>query len=464
MKIVLTHGYFLEEDPKEKLIMRPYPPLGILYISAYLEQNGFPNNVYDSTFNTLEGLKSSLLSERPDILGIYTNLMTKLNVLKIISFVRSADVLNHTKIVLGGPEIRNHKENFLRFGADVIVFGEGEDTMLDIVNVYAQDGDPDLRDLPGTAFLDEQKNVITNPERTLIRDINHLPFPARDKINLQKYFDTWRQHHGISMINLNTMRGCPYSCKWCSRAVYGSSYRRRSPALVADEIQYLKQNYDFDMIWFVDDVFTINHKWLREFVNEMESRQVKVPYEIITRADRLTEEVVQLLKQSGCFRVWIGAESGSQKIIDAMDRRVKVDDVRKMIQLVKSYGIEAGTFIMLGYPGENETDIEETLHHLKTSNPDHYTITVAYPIKGTPLYAEVENLFVEDLPWNNSTDRDIDFKRTYNRKYYDHAITWIHYEMLFHRKKKNLKSLLLKLKSLNARNKMRNERNKATEI
>ena len=136
MKIVLTHGYFLEEDPKEKLIMRPYPPLGILYISAYLEQNGFPNSVYDSTFGTLQELKSFLITEQPDIIGIYTNLMTKLNVLKIISFVRSTHSLNHMKVVLGGPEIRNHKENFLRFGADVIVFGEGEDTMLEIVSAY----------------------------------------------------------------------------------------------------------------------------------------------------------------------------------------------------------------------------------------------------------------------------------------------------------------------------------------
>lgn len=458
MKIVLTHGYFLEEDPKEKLIMRPYPPLGILYISAYLEENGFENSVYDSTFGTMAGLETFLLKECPDVVGIYTNLMTKLNVLKIISFIRNTRSLDHTKIILGGPEIRNHKENFLRFGADVIVFGEGEDTMLELVTAYAKDENPDLHDLPGTAYLDEHKNVIANPERVLIRDINQLPFPGRDKINLQKYFDTWKKHHGISMINLNTMRGCPYSCKWCSRAVYGTSYRRRSPKLVADEIQYLKENYDFDMIWFVDDVFTINHKWLREFVTEMQQRELKVPYEIITRADRLNEEAVQLLQQSGCFRVWIGAESGSQKIIDAMDRRVKVDDVRQMIQLVKSYGIEAGTFIMLGYPGEDETDIKETLHHLKTSNPDHYTITVAYPIKGTPLYAEVENLFVEDLPWHNSTDRDIDFKRTYNRKYYDHAITWIHYEMLYHRRKKNLNSIVLKLKSFNARNKMRQEK------
>jgi anaerobic magnesium-protoporphyrin IX monomethyl ester cyclase len=460
MKIVLTHGYFLAEDPKEKLIMRPYPPLGILYISAYLEENGFSNQVYDSTFNTLDELKLFLLTERPEIVGIYTNLMTKLNVLKIISFIKSEDSLRHTKIILGGPEIRNHKEKFLQSGADVIVFGEGEDTMLELVNAFSRDTNPDLYNLPGTAFIDGGKNIITNPERVLIKDINQLPFPGRSKINLQKYFDTWKKHHGVSMINLNTMRGCPYSCKWCSRAVYGSSYRRRNPKLVADEIQQLKENYDFDMIWFVDDVFTINHKWLREFVAEMQLRQLKVPYEIITRADRLNEEAVQLLKQSGCFRVWIGAESGSQKVIDAMDRRVKVEDVRSMIQLVKSYGMEAGTFIMLGYPGEDESDIKETLHHLKTSNPDHYTITVAYPIKGTPLYTEVENLFVEDLPWESSTDRDIDFKRTYNRRYYDHAITWIHYEMAYHRHKKNLNRIVLKLKSLNARNKMKQEKNK----
>jgi len=458
MNIVFTHGYFLEEDPKEKLIMRPYPPLGILYISAYLEENGFPNSVFDSTFSSLEGLKNFLLRERPHVIGIYTNLMTKLNVLKIISFIKVTVSLKHTKIILGGPEIRNHKEKFLQFGADVIVFGEGEDTMLDLVKAYSKDGNPDLYNLPGTAFMDQNKNIITNPERILIKDINHLPFPGREKINLQKYFDTWKKHHGISMINLNTMRGCPYSCKWCSRAVYGSSYRRRSPKLVVDEIQYLKENYDFDMIWFVDDVFTINHKWLKEFVVEIQARQLKVPYEIITRADRLNEEAIQLLQQSGCFRVWIGAESGSQKIIDAMDRRVKVEDVRKMIQLVKSYGIEAGTFIMLGYPGEDEADIKETLHHLKTSEPDHYTITVAYPIKGTPLYTEVENLFTQDLAWDQSTDRDIDFIRTYNRKYYDHAINWIHYEMLYHKRKKNLSSVILKLKSLNERKKMKQEK------
>ena len=455
MNILLTHGYFLAEDAKERLIMRPYPPLGILYISSYLEENGFENTVFDSTFSEIEKLKTYILEQRPDVIGIYTNLMTKLNVLKIIRFIKAEPGLS-AKIVLGGPEVRNHKEKFLEFGADVIVFGEGEDTMLELLK-YWQANDPEenagLNVISGIAFKNKGTVVVTS-ERILIKDIDRLPLAARKKIDLQLYFDAWKQKHGISMVNVNTMRGCPYSCKWCSRAVYGSSYRRRSPKLVADEIQWLQENYCFDMIWFVDDVFTINHKWLREFTAEIKARSINVQYEIITRSDRVDEEALSLLKQSGCCSVWIGAESGSQKIIDAMDRRVKVDQVRQTIQLVKQYGMEAGTFIMLGYPGEDESDIKETLHHLKYSNPDQYTITVAYPIKGTALYSEVENIFIEDLPWESTTDRDIDFKRRYKRSYYNHAINWINSEMHYAKHKKGLKSIVTKLRALKARGMM----------
>jgi len=458
MKIILTHGYFLAEDAKEQQIMRPYPPLGLLYISAYLEKNGFSNEIFDSTFKSLDALQQHIIDSIPDVIGIYTNLMTKLNVLKIIGFVKNEPRLACTKIILGGPEVRNHKQKFLEFGADVIVFGEGEDSMLELVSLYSKEKNPDLNGVTGTAFRDQSGIVVTNPDRTLIRDVNHLPFPARDKIDLNLYFNAWNKKHGIRMLNLSTMRGCPYSCKWCSRAVYGTSYRRRNPGLVVDEIQWLKSQYEFDMIWFVDDVFTINHRWVSDFVSILKARQVSIRYEIITRADRLNEEIVDLLKESGCFRVWIGAESGSQKIIDAMDRRVQVEQVRSMIRLVKAKGMEAGTFIMLGYPGEDEHDIKETLHHLKDSNPDQYTVTVAYPIKGTPLYTEVENLFIEELPWEKSTDRDIDFKRRYNRKYYDHAINWIYYEMLYLRAKKNSLGWGLKLKAWKARTGMLKER------
>jgi radical SAM superfamily enzyme YgiQ (UPF0313 family) len=349
---------------------------------------------------------------------------------------------------LGGPEVRNHKEKFLEHGADIIVFGEGEETMLELVSHY-NNTTKLLNEISGIAYTLNDK-VIVNPERELKKDLNELPLPGRQQIDLQQYFDVWKNKHGQSVVSVSTMRGCPYDCKWCSRAVYGQSYRRRSATAVAEEIEWLQKNYSFDAIWFVDDVFTINYPWLRDFANEINKRQINVRYEIITRADRMNEEIVALLKQSGCYRVWIGAESGSQKIIDAMSRRVKVEQVQRMIQLTQKNGMEAGTFIMLGYPGETEEDISETLHHLKTSNPNHYTLTVAYPIKGTPLYSEVESNFINQLPWETSTDRDIDFKRTYSRKYYDYAIRWIYNEVAI-QKSKPLKAPYLKLKSSIAR-------------
>ena len=452
MKILFTHGYFLSEDPKELQIMRPYVPLGILYISSFIESRGYENDVFDSTFSSLGKLKEHLLSSKPDVIGIYTNLMTKLNVLKIIKFIRSEVSLNHTRIILGGPEVRNHTENFLNYGADFIIIGEGEETTLELIKTLDDDtlvGAEVFSNIKGIAFLENEK-VMTTPERPLIKDVNNLPFPAREKINFIPYLNGWKTHHGYSMMSVNTMRGCPYTCKWCSRAVYGGTYRRRSPQLVAQEMKLIKDKYNPDMIWFVDDVFTIHHKWLTEFADEVKKQDAGIPYEIISRADRLNEEVIKTLKASGCFRVWVGAESGSQKIIDAMDRRVDVMQTREMIRLAKQHGIEAGTFIMLGYPGESKNDIKETINHLVQSNPSQYTITIAYPIKGTELYEEVKNEFLDQqLDWETSTDRDIDFKRSHPKQYYQYAIQWVMNEVYLKTKNKNLLKIpYLKLKSL----------------
>jgi radical SAM superfamily enzyme YgiQ (UPF0313 family) len=278
--------------------------------------------------------------------------------------------------------------------------------------------------VPGVAFLLEDGSVFRTQARTHLKGLDELPLPNRHKIDLQQYLDTWRRAHGQATLSISTQRGCPYTCRWCSTAVYGQSYRRRSPQAVVDEIVALQAAYDFDLIWFVDDVFTVSHRWLADFRDELARRQVQVRYECITRADRLTDEVVEMLRASGCFRVWIGAESGSQRIIDAMDRRVDVRQVQQMIQSARRAGIEAGTFIMLGYPGETEADIRATVEHLKACNPHLFTITVAYPIKGTGLYEEVEATAHTTLDWGNRTDRDVDFQRTYARRYYDFAVRW----------------------------------------
>ena len=443
--------------------MRPYPPLGILYISGYLEDQGIQNEVYDTTFSSKKAFRTYLLTYRPRLIGIYVNLMTKLNVLETIRFVK--EHLTETTIILGGPEVRYSAENFLRYGADYIVIGEGEETMTELVNsliLVPADIDDDSpgqadstsrKSIAGIAFLDND-NFVQNPERQKIKDLNDLSIPNRKKINLRQYLDAWKTFHGKNALSVSTMRGCPYTCKWCSRAVYGLSYRRRNPDKVVEELVQIKKEYNPDSLWFVDDVFTISHKWLTSFRDELRKHNLLIPYECITRADRLNEEVILMLKETGCFRVWIGAESGSQKVIDLMDRRVDVNQVREMIQLTRKHGIEAGTFIMLGYPGETEEDIEETIRHLKKSNPDYFTITVAYPIKGTELYQEIEAVQTTNLDWSTSTDRQVDFKRTYSRKYYDYAVKRVINEVNYFKamgRKPSLGAAKLKAKSLIAK-------------
>lgn len=436
MNVLFTHGYFLGEDPKEQVIMKPYPPLGLLYLSAWLDRHGVENEVFDTTFSTKEALKNYLLEHRPRIVALYTNLMTKLNVIGIMRFLRSREAFDETLIVLGGPDVTHNAEEYLAAGADLVAIGEGEQTMLEIamavegreqtgpVGLFMRGWSPPFGHIAGLAYRLSDGSVVKTAPREKMRDIDRLPFPNRQKINLQQYLDAWKRTHGHSAVSISTQRGCPYTCRWCSTAVYGQSYRRRSPQNVADEIIFLKENYDFDLIWFVDDVFTVSHKWLSEFRDELEKRSLRIQFECITRADRLNDEVIALLKACGCFRVWIGAESGSQRIIDAMDRRVDVGQVRAMIRSAREAGIQAGTFIMLGYPGETEADIRETVEHLKASNPDLFTITVAYPIKGTGLYEEVQATSFAALPWAERTDRDIDFPRTYPRRYYDYAVRW----------------------------------------
>ena len=454
MKILLTHGYFLNDDPKEKIIMKPYAPLGILYIAAYLERKGFSNQVFDTTFSSMQKLEKYILDFSPDAIAIYVNLMTKINVLKIIKLIKTR--LSNCKIILGGPEIRYNAKEFLEFGADFLVIGEGEETTFELIKTLNDKKFEELQKISGLALKDKSGEIIFTPEREKLKDIDLLPFPDRYKIDLNLYLKSWKERHGENAISISTMRGCPYTCKWCSRAVYGLSYRRRSPQNVCDEIELIQKEYNPDTLWFVDDVFTISHKWLNEFNDVLKQRDLKIKYECITRADRMNEEVIKTLKESGCFRVWIGAESGSQKVIDLMDRRVDVNQVREMIRLAQNYGIQAGTFIMLGYPGETEDDIEETIKHLKEANPELFTITIAYPIKGTELFAEIEAEQTFDFEWSVNSDREREFKRTYSKKYYDYAVRRVTNEVNFYKllASKNLftkKIFLYKTKSIAAK-------------
>ncbi len=420
MKVLLTHAYFICNDPVEQTIMKPYPPLGLLYVSSYLKSKGFEVKVLDSTFMTIESWKEEVLNYQPDVLCAYANLITKPLNLQLMAFAKSQ--LPQLVTIAGGPDVTYNAENYLKHGFDYLVIGEGEQTSAELCSAIQFKTPVD--DIAGIAYLKNDELVKTSA-RTKIKDMDTLPLPDREAIDLNKYLDTWQLYHGVRMLNVSTQRGCPYTCKWCSTAVYGQSYRRRPANLVADEIEYLIDGYKVDGLWFVDDVFTVSHKWIQSLYDEFVKRQLKIKFECISRAERLNDEVLKQLSEMGCTRIWIGAESGSQKIINAMDRKVEVDKVREMINRTKSHGIEAGTFIMVGYPGETLEDIKETVYHLKVATPNQLTITKAYPIKGTELYDEIEKDITTHLDWHTSTDRQIDFKRNYSPKFYEYAIRYV---------------------------------------
>jgi len=432
MKILLTHGYFLSEDLKEQAIMKPYPTLGLLYVSGYLKLKNVEHDVFDTTFSSTQLFKNHLNKSKPDVVAFYTNLMTKVKVIELIQFIRSNEILKDTRIVLGGPDLTYNKKDYLDSGADFLVVGEGEETFYELM--VALKTKSVISEIGGLAYL-ENEELMVNAPRVKIKDLQDLPLPNRSAYPIEKYLRTWKTHHGESALNISTQRGCPYTCKWCSTAVYGQSYRRRPAKDVVEELKVLKEQYNPDTFWFVDDVFTVSHKWLEEFHNEIKESGLKIKYECITRAERMNDKVIQWLKDSGCFRVWIGAESGSQKIIDAMDRRVDINKVKDMLIQTKKAGIQTGTFIMVGYPGETLEDIRTTAKYLEDSLPDYFTITKSYPIKGTKLYEEIEDKITIKPDWKTSTDREIDFERPYSDRFYDLAIRYIHNRVQLKREK-----------------------------
>jgi radical SAM superfamily enzyme YgiQ (UPF0313 family) len=248
-------------------------------------------------------------------------------------------------------------------------------------------------------------------------------------VDLAPYLRAWRERHGRGSISLTTARGCPYTCRWCSRSVFGETHRRRSPAAVAEEVRLIMDRYRPDMLWYVDDVFTIHAGWIRQYADEMERRSLRVPFECISRPERIDEGVADALARLGCARLWIGSESGSQRVLDAMDRRITVEQVRRATRLLQDRGIEVGLFIMLGYPGEEEEDLRATVDHLKRTRPDAFLTTLAYPIKGTPYYEETAPRLVRRGPWAERTDRDLVVRGRRSGLYYRFARQWMEGEV-----------------------------------
>jgi radical SAM superfamily enzyme YgiQ (UPF0313 family) len=341
--------------------------------------------------------------------------MTRGNIIEILRVAREAG----WKTVVGGPEPGAYTDEYLQAGADFVVAGEGELTMEELL-LALRAGTTDFSRIAGLSFMCDGQLHQGMP-RDQIANIDLQPWPARDAIDIKRYVETWRQHHGAGSINFITARGCPFRCNWCSHQVFGQSHRRRDPVLVVDEVEWLMGTYQPDMIWVSDDVFTINHAWLRAYAAEMKRRGLRIPFECISRADRLNVEMMDLLAELGCFRLWIGSESGSQRILDSMDRGVKIEQVQNAVHMCRERSIQSGMFLMWGYEGEELEDIEATIRHVSTSKPDIFFTTVSYPIKGTPYYKKISDRLVQLGPWSSTSDRELKIKGRHTRQFYSHV-------------------------------------------
>jgi anaerobic magnesium-protoporphyrin IX monomethyl ester cyclase len=430
MDLLLAHAYFLSEDAEERRIMRPYPPLGILYLSAHLKTRGFDVGIFDGTFRSFADFATVLDTNRPPVVGIYVNMMTKRHALRMIAMARAAGA----QVVVGGPDPPYYAAEYLDAGADIVVIGEGESTLEELLPAFRDERSRDerLSSIAGIVFRRSDGQLVRTSARALVANLSAQPHPDRDAIDIDRYVRTWRVHHGYGPVSLITARGCPYTCTWCSRSVFGTTHRRRSVEDVANEVEAIVDRYQPDRLWYADDVFAIHRGWTLDYAAELNRRQLRLPFECISRAERIDDAVADALADMRCWRVWIGSESGSQEVLDAMERRVNVEQVQDAAKRLQRRGIQVGLFIMLGFDGERREDLRATIEHLKQTAPNVFLTTVSYPIKGTPYYDRVANRIVARQPWSERTDRDLIIRERPGPKYYNYARRWITGEVAQH--------------------------------
>jgi len=418
-------------DATQRKVRSPLPPLGLLYVGAALERAGYSVRVLDCTFlSGIEEAKELLRSWRPRSVGIYTMITMARHGIALGKEARKLGI----PVVFGGPDASLDPGKYLRKGAgDVVVIGEGEVTGVELVGRLLAGSDP--RDLKGLAYLDDHGMVVTTPRRDPIEGLDGVPTPDRDLIDNERYRRTWLEDHGFAMSLIITSRGCPFGCHFCSNhiAPFGRRYTYRSPANVADELGEIVNRYGYDRVWMADDVFSINRKRTLALCDEIRRRGIRFAWSCLTRADLVDDEVLAAMREAGCYIIYFGVESGSQRMLDAMNRSMTVQEIISGTLAAKRAGIKIHTFLLVGYPGETYSSIQETIRLVKGISPDEFSFTIAYPLPGTELFRKVEFLS-DDVEWLNQGENRLLFKSDIPERALRFAIWKMKYEFYAHRR------------------------------
>jgi radical SAM superfamily enzyme YgiQ (UPF0313 family) len=434
MRVLFTHSYFLRYDPKQWRIMQPYAPLGTLYAAALLRQNGYEVALHDVMFTEgPEILQPILQSFKPDVLVIYDDGFNYLTKMCLTNMREAAFKMSEMakaagcKILVSSSDSTDHFEEYLDHKADVIIVGEAEQTLLELMDVI-KTGKEINESISGIAFR-KNENTVKTIARPVMHDLDDLPFPAWDLVDVEQYRKAWQQSSGYFSINMGTTRGCPFKCNWCAKPIYGNRYNARSPENVVTELKLLrdKYHYHFDHVWFCDDIFGLKPGWVKRFAELVKEYGLKFRFKIQSRADLLLkDEQIKPLADAGCEVVWMGAESGSQRILDAMDKGTTVEQIEEATLLLKKYGIKPAFFLQFGYLGETAEDIDLTLKMLERLIPADIGISVSYPLPGTKFYDKVKEQLGSKTNWTDSDELALMFRNTYQPAFYKQLHRYVH--------------------------------------
>jgi radical SAM superfamily enzyme YgiQ (UPF0313 family) len=433
--VLLTHSYHLPYDRKQVRKMQPYPPLGTLYAASVLRSHGISVAVFDTMLqDPTTGFPASLKQHNPKIVAIYED---DFNFLSKMCLTRMREVawqmteearLFGAKVIAHGSDATDHAEEYLRDGASYVLMGEAETTLTELCLSLLRSGE--ISDIAGLVSLDPTKNLLRRVQRAAKpTPWSSLPNPARDLIDMEPYRQAWTTSHGQFSLNLVASRGCPYRCNWCAKPISGDRFHVRPAEAVADEILELKNVYGAEYLWFSDDVFALNHHWAQQFAHSVEIRGCTLPFKVQSRADLMTAETVDALKRAGCAEVWMGVESGSQKVLDAMDKGLLVAEIVAARKLLRKADIRACYFLQFGYPGETWSDIQQTVSLVRGTRPDDIGVSLSYPLPNTPFYDKVQAELGRKRNWTDSDDLCVMFKAAYTDEFYHTLRDALHAEV-----------------------------------
>jgi radical SAM superfamily enzyme YgiQ (UPF0313 family) len=447
--VLFAHGHLLAFDPKQSAIGKPYPPLATLFAAAHLRAAGHQVALFDPMLDQdISGFEGALDRARPELVVLYDdafNWFTKMCLGRMRAAARAMCAAAHARglpVIVAGHDAADDPATYLEAGASFVIVGEAELTLAELVaRLGSGDAPQTFDDIPG--LVSRQRGFVrrTAP-RKLIQNLDVLPLPAWDLVDMERYRSFWIERHGYFSLNVVTTRGCPYKCNWCAKPVYGNTYHSRSPGNVLAELRLLRDTYAPDHLWFCDDILGLKTEWLKAWSREVAAAGLATPFLCQTRADLMTDDNVRALRAAGCMEAWLGAESGAQSVLDAMDKGITVAQIRGAASRLRRAGIRVGLFLQFGYPGEGWPEIEATRELVRSVRPDDIGISVSYPLPGTKFHERVRERLGDKHNWEQSGDLDPLFPGVFSRDFYQTLARTVHAEFRTRRGARAARGLL----------------------